>query len=293
MAATVTWTKELAMPESTFSSNRTSQRRVREWEVCLSAADATGPDIAVTGTGIPAVGAQYGSTALRVQTLTAKLKERNNRKVYTVTAEYGIAETSGGSPVTTDPWDRDKSYSYGSIEYEYDLEIDWNPDGAEKVVNTAGECYAGPIGARKINLLITVNYAKKVADYNPVTESGRIGSVNGDTVTINGDTWSAQQVLCRTIRADKQTWISSAGTETAYYQISEEYECCSVSDTHTIKVISKGYRELVGGVLTKIKGNDGKDIARPALLDEDGAETTTPYIQTFYPYPSSNWSKTL
>jgi hypothetical protein len=291
MAATVTWVKELAMPEAVDSSNLSSQRKVREWEVLLSAADATGADIAKTGTGIPAIGTQYGSTALRVQTLSAKLKSPStNRKVYVVTAEYGISETSGGSPVTTDPWDRAVSYSYGSIEYARDLEQDFNPSGAVKVLNTAGDLFAGPIVGRKINLLIGVNYAKKTTDFTPTTAAGYIGTINADAAVINGVTFAAYQVLCRGIRAEQQTWISSGGTETAYYQISYEFEVCGgTTDLHNLKVVSRGYRQLVGGVLTTIKENN-KSLPRPSLLNSSGVVTTTPYVQTFWPHPAATWN---
>ena len=288
MAATVTWCKELAMPESTFSANLTSQRRVREWEVCLSAADATGPDIAVTGTGIPTIGTAYGSTALTCLTLSARLKEKTNRKVYAVTAEYGITENAGGSPVTTDPWDRNKIYSYDSVEYDYDLEQDFNPGGSVKVLNTAGEPYAGPIRARRINRLITVQFAKKVADWTYASQVVFIDSINSGNFAINGETFAAHKLMCRAIKAAQQTWISSAGTETTYYDIVYQFEASSDTNGFKLQVISKGYRQLVGGVLTLIKENN-KPLPRPSLLNASGAVTTTPYIQTYYPHRVVDW----
>jgi hypothetical protein len=289
MAATVTWTKELAMPEATYSAQLANQRKTREWEVCLSAPDATGPDIAVTGTGIPAVGAQYGTTALRVITLSARLKQpTTNRKLYVVTAEYGIVESSGGSPITTDPWDRSKTYSYDSVDYDYDLEQDFNPAGAVKVLNTAGDLYAAPIKARRINRLIVVQFAKKVADFSYASQAVFIDSINDGNFAINGETFAAFKLLCRAIKAQQQTWIASNGTETAYYDIVYEFEASSDSNGFKLQVVSKGFSQKVGGVLQEIvRGN--RRLARPALLDVDGLVTTTPYIQTFYPHRVVNW----
>jgi hypothetical protein len=289
MAATVTWVKELAMPEAVDSANLSSQRKVREWEVLLSAADATGADIAKGGTGIPAIGTQYGTTALRVLTLSSRLKSPNtNRKVYVVTAEYGIVQTSGGTSVTVDPWDRAKIYSYDSVEYDYDLEQDFNPGGAVKVLNTAGDLFAGPIRARRINRSITIQLAAKVTSWTYASQVVFIDSINSANFAINGETFAAHTLLCRAIKASQQTWIDSGGTETAYYDILYQFEASSDTNGFKLQVISKGYQKLDGGVLKPILV-DGKRIARPALLNASGAVTTTPYIQTFYPHRVVNW----
>jgi hypothetical protein len=68
-----------------------------------------------------------------------------------------------------------------------------------------------------------------------------------------------------------------------------QFEASSDTNGFKLSVISKGYRQLVGGVLTDIKGTDGKRIARPSLLTSAGAVTTTPYVQTFYPHRVVNW----
>ena len=292
MAATVTWVREMAMPEAVDSSNLSSQRKVREWEVLLSAADATGADIAKTGTGIPAIGTQYGSTALRVQTLSSKLKSPStNRKVYVVTAEYGISETSGGSPVTTDPWDRAKSYSYDSVEYDYDLEQDFNPGGAVKVLNTAGDLFAGPIKARRINRLITIQLAAKVSVWTYASQVVFIDSINSGNFAINGETFAAHKLLCRAIKASQQTWISSGGTETPYYDIVYQFEASSDTNGFKLQVVSKGYSEKDVTAPSGLKDIliAGKRPARPKLLGSNGLITTTPYIQTFYPHRVVDW----
>lgn len=291
MAATVTWCKELAMPESVLAVEATSQRRVREWEVCLSAADATGPDIALTGTGIPAIGAAYGSTILTVQTLSARLKERTNRKVYIVTAEYGYKATTGGSVNTVAPWDRGISYSYDSIEYSYDLMKDFDPNGAKAVLNSADDLYAGPIKARRINRVITASLAEKVSVFNYASQVVFIDSVNSGSYTINGETFAAQTLLCRAVKANQQTWIDSAGVSTDYYDIVYVFEASSDPNGFKLVLLNQGMRYKDGSEHKPILKNN-KQIPRPDLLDAAGAVLAvggTPTYKTFYPHRVVNW----
>jgi hypothetical protein len=282
------------MPEAVDSANLSSQRKVREWEVLLSAADATGADIAKTGTGIPAIGTQYGSTALRVQTLSAKLKSpTTNRKVYTVTAEYGISETSGGSPVTTDPWDRAKVYSYDSVEYAEDLAVDFRPAGSggpQPVQNTAKAPI--PLKWRRVNRLITVQLAAKVSTFNYASQVVFIDSINSGNYTINGETFAAYKLLLRSVRATQQTWISSGGTETAYYDIVYQFEASSDANGHRLVRYNMGFEQLVGGELITITSKSGKKLTRPSYLKTDGTVATTDgdkVLLTFYPHRVVDW----
>jgi hypothetical protein len=305
MAASVTSISELPQPESTYSAIITSQKRVREFLVYLSAGDNTGGDIAVnadlTGTGgikIPAINDAYGSTALRVLTKSAKIKDKSNRRLYLVTVEYGIRENAGGGSISVDPWDRAKSYSYSSVEYEYDLETDFRPagsGGAQKVLNTAGDLFAQPIKARRINTVVTVRYAAKVSTYNYATQAALIDSINDGDFTINGVTFAAYKCLCRDVVAAQQTWVDAAGTETAYYDISIIIETTSNANGFNLPVISKGYRYLSSGSLKRAMTDDvpPRPSPQPVLLSAGGAVTTTPNVLTFWPHRVATWGTGL
>lgn len=157
---------------------------------------------------------------------------------------------------------------------------------ADTTSNTAGMPFSGAVMEEQ-NLPV-FQLSKSVPDgfITPAQAMLYEGSTNEAAIKIAGGTLVARQGLITGLRL-RRAWFGPRFT--AYWEIALSIMIFDTVERSDIWVLQRGYQELVGGVLTDIKAGL-RPITTPALLDVNGAKTTTPYYKKFARSNSRSWA---
>ena len=291
MPATVVSTSEIGQGQ--YASDGTkgdSVGRSRVFAVVISEPASNGGAVVLSSASLPAPGSLYPSLSAIYCTSRRAALRTGSRVVYDVTCDYG-KDILEGTP-TDPPWSRGYRYEYGSIEYVCDLEKDFSSPRVN-IVNTAGEPFLQPVRVPRYNSLVIVRGARQTWSESSIAPLR--GTVNAASFTMNGVTYAAGKLLLRAAGATPSSWIHpTTGAETAYYDATFQIEVAHNEDLFNIVVMSKGYRYKDGSDMKRATCKDasGRVIysPEPVMLDAAGAQTSTPYYQTFKPYAEASWS---
>jgi hypothetical protein len=273
--------------------------------VKLSAADVDGDLIAISANGIPAMFAQgttiTGYSIPLVKKKSAQLLNSDSDHItYVVSVDYSNdSETQDASKKETEkaPWLRPWTYSCGKTAYERALTYDFSTT-PKAVVNSCGDPFDPPLSVEYVRPNIKIQYASNVS-FAPSTLSTYVNTVNSDTVTINGASFTAGKCRLTDWSVEKSFFEDSTTqppTTTAYFDHTLEVELLAGHESSfDVSIVDQGYRHKVGGVLTRDKDGEGNNNPNPILLNGNGVKisdpiNTAPSYITFRIYKQVAWS---
>lgn len=268
----------------------------RIYIVRLSGSGACPEATALTATGIPSVYSVYpitiaGAPRLLCREVRVEQPNESDTTLFIVTASYDNAQKTrdkaakreAESPATP-PWESEsnRDYSYSPVRYEVALEVDKSTPPVP-ILNTAGEPFESPALAEHFRTVVKSRWSVETFDMG---NFDKIGKLNDDQITINGKDYNQESARLINLDVEKKYWEqtdsnTSVTTYLAYYDVSSEIEVAPTAEDWRLKIVSTGYKQLVGGLLITDKTATGEENTSLMLLDENGLKTNTPYVQEF------------
>lgn len=273
--------------------------------VQLSASDPLGADIALNAASIPADGdpwpyAVEGRVTPIVTSRTVTQEGERGGVLYKVTVQYSNdyakADTgTGGTTETTTtdlpPWMQPAKINYDFSEYPISMQRDYE---GKPVVNVNNEPFDPPIMTTLCMPRISI--AKASLNYNPTLAASMIGTINSTPFTmIGGPTIAKGNARLLKFAGASNYYVNADGAKTPYYDVTVEIQIAPPTGHGWDKVVlNQGYKEIVGGKLTRALTEDGKEFEpQPILLALDGTrlgKTAEPVWLSFQQYQETNWS---
>jgi hypothetical protein len=282
MPATVTAVHELPLIGGGDGLENSAYRRRRYWSVVLSEPAATGGELALAASGIPAIGAAHPSLSGLYATSRGfdTDSEITDGSVWTVFVDYTIPSASG---TTVAPWDREDRISFADARYEV---------GATK--DKAGDYYKNSVGESlevtetRINPVLIVRRYRKRVSFDPFAVYPLVDTLNSGSITVRGTTIAAEKALLLRFSVEDERW----GDGTLLYAIRYEIELEAGMVLKTQRYQNKSYYHFVAGVryrATDVAKNpdtggalerNGKKVvvptASPVFIDLSGARVEAP-----------------
>ena len=284
-------------------------------------------------------------------TRKADIHDRN-RFVWKITVEYASNEiTAAILNGTLEPWGRAPLYDWSKIVHPRILVRDYNTDPTwsggtqvqldpdetfdpsstayrQVIQNSAKQLFADPVMHEVSNPLVRIRQAFQVEDWDYATIAQLQGTLNDDSVTIQGSetdptvgVYQAGQCKLNSVVAVESLWISPLdGTQTRYYDSTIEIEIAAgagqedntdegdPANDFSLKVHNCGYHYRDGSRLIRcmvdynVPGQASTQIASPTPLpldpetgglwtkkNDDGSPADIPLL-TFFPFPYADWS---
>lgn len=293
MPATVVNVYELPMHGGSDGLAAADARDRRYFDVTLSAPDSNAKNIALAGTGIPALGDAYPGQNAGYCVLRRSADPHPESKhgvVYRVMVEYGI------NPLVTSqansyPWLQDKLINWGSVRYDEVFDEDYASTPVA-VVNSAEDPFDPPLMTFKYNRLATIRYSRLVASYDPEDASALEGTLNNSSFVLRNETIATEKALLLDANADEAVWSDGQ----RYWNISLKIEIERQRVLKNPKVLNKGYNFLDGSEkkMCVVKLN-GKIVpaSTAQLLSASGGQLAvggTPTYKQFVRHTSASWS---
>jgi hypothetical protein len=296
MSATVVTASEIIGTEG--EQTETAVTFTRVYLVTLSAADSAGQDIALTATGLPAIGdawprAVAGRATPTVRTKKARLHDRNSRLIWQVEIEYSNeAKSGGGSSSESDlaPWLRTPTYRSAPSNYEVALEQDYSTP-ARLVRNSLGDAFDPVPTTVKANRMLTISRARLT--WSESTAQSLQNTINSAPVTVRGTAYAAGALRLVNWSAESAEWTNDGGATIPYYEEVIEIEVATGADGHTLKILDQGYSYKTGdGNTARFTNDDGTTAPEPMLLDGAGfpGSSASPVFLPFQQYPKASWT---
>lgn len=241
--------------------------------------------------GIPQTGATHPDySAMKVVNVvcTQIMEHENadNQLAFKVVASYSSAFSA--IQRATVPLSRDADYSYSGTTEVDEIYIDYSST-PKLVQNSAGDKFENQPQGLKPAQVVTIT--RNEATYSAGTYYSYIGSLNSNTITINGESFTAAKCRMDSISATYETEVIN-GTTYNYWQVT--YVIALNPNTWRSVVYDTGYNKLVSGKKRPIEDGTGLAVQTPWPLDGTGAPKTnatdTPATITFKIYPEVSWS---
>jgi hypothetical protein len=286
MPATVIAVYELPEIEGAGGFNLSDFTRRRSWCVTLTEPAANGGELALAGSGIPAIGAAHPTlggllAARKGFRLDSDIRDGS---VWVVSVDYEIPSASANA----DPWDREDRISFGEVRYEVPATVDKTSGTALAYKNAVGEPLA--VTDTKINPVLVVNRFRKRTTFDPFAVYSLVNTLNSGSTTIRGATIAAKKALLLRFTVDDQTW--SDGTtlyairmeieleaqmvlETQRYQ-NKSFYCYTTASTHSTKTRVKCVvKNWTSGSPVAYSPPRDEPVVEPVFINADGTIMTT------------------
>ena len=293
MSATVVSVAEVIGTAGEQSATETTFTRV--FLVTLSAADATGQDIALTASGIPAIGAAWpravaGRATPTVRARKARLHDRNSRVLWSVEVDYSNArETTQSSEASIAPWLRTPTYRSAPQFYDVALERDFSST-PKLVRNSLGDAFDPVPTTQRSNRVLTITRAALAWSENNAQLLQ--GTINEAAFVVRGKSYAAGKLRLVNWSAQSAEWTTDSGATVPYYEETIEIEVATADDGHTLLILDQGYSYKDGTETKRFTNDDGKNSPEPMLLDGSGGagSSESPVFLEFAQYPSAAWT---
>jgi len=232
MPASVQAVYELPEIEGGGGFNLADFTRRRSWCVTLTEPAANGGELALAGSGIPAIGAAH-------PTLTGLLAARygfrldsdiRDGSVWVVSVDYEIPQSDNNS----DPWSREDRISFGESRYEVPATVDKSATPLA-YKNAVGEPLA--VTDTKINPVLVVNRYRKRTTFDPFLAYAVVNTLNSSGFSIRGASIPSKKALLLRFTVDDQTWSDG----TTLYAIRMELELEAQMPLETQKYHNKSF----------------------------------------------------
>ena len=200
---------------------------------------------------------------------------------------WDIEVTFGYDPsftsVNQQPWLRKTKADWTSASHTVYQDHDLTTPSSLNFTNSAGDRYDQPPPITLHNPVLLLSKARLATEWTPYTFALLVGTMPSSGITIStqqGDiSISAYDAVLRDIKQTTRVWNDG----TLYYDIEMQIEIYVNYPVGYVKVLDNGYHQLVGGVKSRIKNDDGTFSASPSLLNGAGAKLANGGTPVFFP----------